>query len=126
MLLGIGETERAVLGHEGAVDVVGVLGALPVSEERADNLSGSAVHDEADLAPEGAVQPQGEIGARLREYLAGERNIVHVFQSWDSESGRWVMCCYPRCCRMRHRHRHGHMHDGHDGRRNRFASTGRD
>ena len=71
-------------------------------EERVEDHDSFAVHDEADLAREGAVQPLGEIGERLCEYLARERNVVHAFQSWDGGSGRCMMCCYPRCCRRRH------------------------
>ena len=118
VLLGFGETERAVLGHERAVDVVDVLGALPVREEWVEDHGSSSVHDEADLASEGAVAPLGETGERLREYLVRERNVIHVFQSWDGGSRGWVMCCSPRCCRMRHRH--GHVHDGHDRNWNRW------
>ena len=49
------KTERAVFRSEGAVDVIHVLGALTVGEERVEDHDGSAVHHEADLAPEGAV-----------------------------------------------------------------------
>ena len=81
---------------------------------------GAAVHDEADLVPEGAVQLVGEIGEHLREQLVGERNVVHIFQSRNDGSGRWM--CYPRCCRMQHRdgHRYGHRHDRYDKGRNRL------
>ena len=81
---------------------------------------GSAVHDEADLVPEGAVQLVGEIGEHLREQLVGEQN-VHIFQSRNDGSGRW-MCCYPRCCRMQHQdgRRYGHRHDGYNEGRNRL------
>ena len=65
----IGKTERAILGYEGTVDVVDVLGALAVGEQEVEDRDGSAVHDEAHLAPEGAVQPLGEIGERAREQL---------------------------------------------------------
>jgi hypothetical protein len=116
-----GETERAVLGHEGGVDVVDVLGALTVGEQRVEKYDGAAVHDEADLVPEGVVPRVGEIGKRPREQLAGERNVVRVFQSRNDES-RWWTCCYPRCCRMQHQdwHRYRHMHDGYDEGRNRL------
>ena len=50
-----GKTESFVLGDEGAVDVVDVLGALAVGERGVEDHDGAAVHDEADLAAEGAV-----------------------------------------------------------------------
>jgi len=84
-----GKTERAILGYEGTVDVVDVLGALAVGEQGVEDRDGSAVHDEVHLAPEGAVQPLGEIGERSREQLACERNVVHVFQTRNS-----AMRCY--------------------------------
>jgi len=51
-----------------------------------EDHDGSAVHDEAHLAPEGAVQPLGEIGERLGEQLARKRNVRshHL-----SEPERW-------------------------------------
>ena len=106
------------------MDVIHVLGALAVGEERVGDHDGPTVHDEADLAPEGAVQPLREVGEHLREHLAREWNVFHGFQSRSDGCRRW-MCCYPRCCRMRHghlhRHRHGHMmYEGHDGGRNRL------
>ena len=74
-----------------------------------EDHDGSAVHDEAHLAPEGVVQPLGEIGERPREYLAGERNVVHVFQTRNHRRRR----------RFRHCCLYGHMHEGHDGGRDR-------
>ena len=50
-------------------DVVDVLGALAAEERGVEDHDGSAVHDEAHLVPEGAVQPLGEIGGRLGEQL---------------------------------------------------------
>jgi len=61
------------------VDVVDALGTLAVGEQGVENHDGDAVHDEADMAPEGMEQPLGEIGERLRE-----RNVIHVFQSQNS------------------------------------------
>ena len=49
---------RVVLGHERAVNVIHVLGALAVGEERVEDHDGPTVHHEADLAPEEAVQPR--------------------------------------------------------------------
>ena len=108
-LLRIGKSERAILGYEGTVDVVDVLSALAVGEKGVKDHDGSAVHDEAHLAPEGVVQPLGEIIERLFEQLARERNVVHVVQIRIS-----AMRCY-----WHGRHPHGHMHEGHDGSRNR-------
>ena len=125
-LLGVVKPERAVLGHEGAVDVVDILGALAVGERGVEDHDGASVHDEADLAPEGAVQPLGEIGEHLREHLSRQRNGVHGFQSrGDVECRRRRMCRrYPHCwLRHRHRHwrRHGHMmYHGHEGGWNRL------
>jgi len=79
-LLRVGNTERFVLGDEGAVDVVDVLGALAVGERGVEGHDGAAVHDEADLAAEGAVQPFGEFGERLREHPARRWKVVHFFQ----------------------------------------------
>ena len=75
------KTERAVFRCEGAVDVIHVLGALTVGEEWVEDHDGSAVHHEADLAPEGAVQPLGEVGEHLREHRARQQNGVHGVQS---------------------------------------------
>ena len=58
-LLGIGKPERVILGYEGMVDVVDVLGTLAVGERGVEDHDGSAVHDGAHLAPEGVVQPLG-------------------------------------------------------------------
>ena len=68
-LLFIGKTERARLEYEdeGQVDVVDVIGALAVGEQRVEDHDSSAVHDEGDLALEGGVQPLGQTGERLRE-----------------------------------------------------------
>ena len=62
--LSIGK-QSAILGYEGAVDVVDVLGALAVGEQGVEDHDGAAVHDKADLVPEGMVQPLGGIGERL-------------------------------------------------------------
>ena len=88
-LLRIGKTERAILGYEGPVDVVDVLGALAVGGQGAEDHDGSAVHGEADLPPKGAVEPLGEIGERLLEQLARQRDVVHVFQS-RNDGRRWM------------------------------------
>ena len=107
LLLRVGKTEYFVLGDEGAVDVVDVLGALAVGERGVDD------HDGVDLATEGAVQPLGEIGVRLREHLARQRNVVHVFQSRNE--GRWRWVCSRRRLRHGHGYGHGYVHEGHDG-----------
>ena len=108
-VLGVVKAERAIFGNEGAMDVVDVLSALAVGEGGVEDHDGSAVHDEAHLAPEGVVQPLGEIGERFGEYLARERNVVHFFQS--------------RNCGSRHchgpLHRSGYVHEGYDGAWNR-------
>jgi len=124
-LLRIGKTERAILGYEGAVDVVDVLGALAVGEQGVEDHDGAAVHDEADLPPEGVVQPLGEIGERLLEHLARQRNVVHVFQRRNEGRAWWTcLCLCSRHHRWRHRHGHGHghMHEGHDGALHRWPS----
>jgi len=105
LLLCIGKTKHAILGYKGMVDVVDVLGALAVGEqgvEDHESHDSATVHDEAHLAPEGAVQPLGDIGECLREQHAHERNVFHVFQSGNN-GRRW----------MWYRYRHGHMHEGH-------------
>ena len=98
-MLRVWKTERLVLGDEGAVDVVDVLGALAVGERGVEDHDGAAVHDEADLPAEGAVQPLGEIGERLREHLARQRNVVHFFESRDEGSVR--TCLYLWMCSRR-------------------------
>ena len=120
-LLRIGKTERAILGYEGAVDVVDVLGALAVGEQGVEDHDGAAVYDEADLPPEGAVQPLGEIGERLLEQLARQRDVVHVFQRRNDGSRR-VWSCYRRRSWRRHGHGHGHLNEGHDGALHRWPS----
>jgi hypothetical protein len=45
-----------------------------------EDHDGSAVHDEAHLTLEGAVEPLGEIGEDSREELACERDLVHFVQ----------------------------------------------
>jgi len=52
-LLRVGKTERFILGDEGAVDVVDVLGAFAVGERGVEDHDGVAVHVEADLPAEG-------------------------------------------------------------------------
>ena len=116
-LLSVGKLQRAELEHEGAVDVVHVLGALAVGEERAEDHHGATVCEEAHLAPERAVQPLVDIGERLHEHFAHERNVVHVFQR-RSDGCRRCICYHPRFCLMQHRY--GHMYDGHDGGLNRL------
>ena len=54
-LLGILETQRAILAYERTVDVVDVLSELAVAERRVEDHNGAAVHDEANLPPERAV-----------------------------------------------------------------------
>ena len=98
-LLSVGKLQRAELEHEGAVDVVHVLGALAVGEEWAEDHHGATVYEEAHLAPERAVQPLVDIGERLREHFAHKRNIVHVFQR-RSDGCRRCMCYHPRFCWM--------------------------
>jgi hypothetical protein len=58
------------------VDVVDVLGALTVGEVRVEDHNGPAVHDEANLLPEGTVEALGEIRKHLFEELPGERDVV--------------------------------------------------
>ena len=41
-LLRIGKIERAILGYEGAVDIVDVLGALAVGEQEVEDHDGAA------------------------------------------------------------------------------------
>jgi hypothetical protein len=118
-LLGIRKSESAILGHEGTVDVDDVLSVLAVGEQGVENCDGSAVYEEADLAPEGAIQPVGEIGVRLREELARLRNVIYAFHSQNNGGGRCM--CYWRCQML---HRHGHMHDGHDETRKCCCWTG--
>ena len=84
-MLCTGKPKRAILGYEGTVGVVDVSGALAVGEQRVEDHDGSAVHDEAHLAAEGAVKTLGEVRERLREQLARERNVVHVFQTEQRE-----------------------------------------
>ena len=79
------KAEGAILGHEGTVDVVDVLRALAMVERLVEDHDGAAVHDEAHLAPEGVVETLGEVGQRLLEELARERDVVDGFQS---RSGR--------------------------------------
>ena len=79
-LLHIGKTERAILGYEETVGAVNVLG-LAVGEQGMEDHDGSAVHNEAHLAPEGMVQPLREIGEHLHEQLVCGRNIIHIFRS---------------------------------------------
>ena len=67
----------------------------------------------------GAVQPLGEIGERLLEQLARQRNIIHVFQS-RNDRRRWV--CYRGRPQHRDGHGHGHTHEGHDGATSRWLS----
>jgi len=54
-LLCIGETECAILGYEGVVDVVNILGALAVGEQGVEDHDGTAVYDKVDLLPEEVV-----------------------------------------------------------------------
>ena len=78
-LLGIRKFERAILGHEGTVDVVDVVGVLVVGEQGVENCNGSAVYEEADPVPEGAMRPVAEIGVRLNEEHVRLRDVVYVF-----------------------------------------------
>jgi len=91
------------------VDVVDALGTLAVGEQGVEDHDGDAVHDEADMAPEGMEQPLGEIGERLREQVARERDIIHVFQSQNSG----------RCYQYFWGDQRGHIQEGHDGAQNR-------
>jgi hypothetical protein len=61
LLLGIVETQRAIPLYERAVDVVDVLCAVAVCEGRVQDHHCTAVHDEAHLPSERAVQTLGEI-----------------------------------------------------------------
>jgi len=49
-----------------------------------EDHDGAAVHDEAHLALERAVEPLGEIGEHLGEELACERDFVQVveYRGW--------------------------------------------
>ena len=62
------------------MDVVDVLGALAMRERGVEDHDGAAVHDEADLASERAVEPLGEIGEDSCEELARERDFVHFLE----------------------------------------------
>ena len=74
-LLRIRKSERPIVGHERTTDVVDALGVLAVGEQRFENHDDSAVYEEAHLAPEGSIQPLGDIGVRLREELARLGNV---------------------------------------------------
>jgi hypothetical protein len=56
-LLGILETQCAILLCERAVDIVDVLCAVSVCERRVQDHHSTAVYDEAYLPPERTVQP---------------------------------------------------------------------
>jgi hypothetical protein len=60
-LLGILETQRAILAYERPVDVVDVLSELAVAERRVKDHHGASVYDKANLSPERTVQLLGEI-----------------------------------------------------------------
>ena len=100
-LLRIRKFERTVLGYQGTVNVVDVLGALAVGEQGVGGHDSAAVHDETNLVLEGAVQPLGGVGERLHEQLAHERNVLHAFQARNSAT---------RCCWNGQQPRYGHMH----------------
>lgn len=51
-VIGVVKTGRAILGYEGPMYVVDVLVVLAVGEGEVEDHDGSAVHDEAHLAPE--------------------------------------------------------------------------
>ena len=46
-----------------------------MGEQGFENHDDSAVYEEAHLAPEGSIQPLGDIGVRLREELARLGNV---------------------------------------------------
>lgn len=81
LLLFIGKTECARLEYKdkGQVDVVNAIGALVVGEQGVEDHDSSTMHDEADLALEGGVQPLGQTGECLHE-----RNAVQAIQSWNN------------------------------------------
>lgn len=77
---GIGETEVAILGYEGAVDVVNVLGALTVPERGVQHHDGASVYHKANLPPEGVVEPLREVSQRPLEERPGEGDVVDGFE----------------------------------------------
>ena len=54
-LLGILDTQPAILAYKRTMDVVNVLGKLAVAERRVEDHNGATVHDEANLPPERMV-----------------------------------------------------------------------
>ena len=69
------------------MDVVDVLSALAMREQGVKSHDGTAVHDEAHLALERAVEPLGEIGEHLFEKLAREGDFVQ-----SVEHQHWRKC----------------------------------
>ena len=65
VLLGVGGSRARGTRTRGGVGIVNLMGALAVGEHRVRKYEGAAVYDEADLEPEKAVQPVGEVGERL-------------------------------------------------------------
>ena len=86
-LFGIRETQCAILLHERAVDVVDVLCAVAVCEGRVQDHHCTAVHDEAYLPPERAIQPLGEIRQHLLEERSGEGGVVDGFEGGNCRCG---------------------------------------
>jgi len=66
------ETQRTILGDEGAVDVVEVLCALTVLQRGMKDHDSASVYYEADLPPEGTVEMVEEVIEDPREELSGE------------------------------------------------------
>ena len=89
-----GEAGRTVLVHEGGVEIVDLLGALGVGEQRVGKYEGAAVYDEADLEPEKAAQPAGEVGERLSS-LRVSGTLFASFRVGTMGAGGGT-CCYSR------------------------------
>ena len=62
------------------MDVVNVLSVPAALECRMEYHHAAAVHDEADLPPEGAIVTLGEVGQNLHEEILGEGDIVDGFE----------------------------------------------
>ena len=79
------------------MDVVDVSSALAMREQGVEYHDGTAVHDEAHLALERAVEPLGEIGEHLIQELACEGDFVRFVGHRD-----WRKCRQVRFGRIAH------------------------
>jgi hypothetical protein len=79
-LFGIPEAQRGILSYERAVNVIDVLGVPAVLESRMQDHHATAVYDEADLPPEGAIKTLGEVRQSLHEEISTERDVVDGFE----------------------------------------------